>query len=117
MQNIKSSSPIEPDSIEIIPSVQKTSEFMEFAQWLATPHELRRIKTQKEFADSIGVCQDSLSDWKQHPKFWALVNQFTSAWIRERVPDVINGLYANACAEGKAKDVEMFLRLAGMKIV
>lgn len=109
------STSIQSDSCEIVENVQKVAEFMEYVQWLATPRQLRKQKTQKEFADFIGVSQDTLSDWKRHPKFWPLVQKFTSQWIRERVPDVINGLYSNACAEGKANDVKMFLHLAGMK--
>jgi hypothetical protein len=116
MTNEKKLTPIQSDSMEIIPNIQKVAEFMQFVQWLATPSYNRKIKTQKEFADSIEMNQDTLTDWKKHPKLWELVHKQTSTWIKERIPDVIEGLYNNACSEGKAKDVITFLRLAEVDI-
>ena len=64
----------------------------------------------------VGVCEDTLTDWKRHPQFWPLVQQHMVQWMKEAVPDVIYGLYKNASGEGKAKDVEMFLRLSSIEI-
>lgn len=114
MENFNKIIPIESDSLRIIEKVNLVPEFIKFVQWFATPRQFRTPKTQKEFANEIGICQDTLTNWKQHPEFWPLVLQSINAWMKERVPDVIGGLYEKAISDkSSAKDVEMFLRLVG----
>ena len=110
----KNITPIQADSKEIINTTQKVAEFMEFANWFATPRRFRAIKTQKDFAASIGIHQDTLTDWKRRPEFWPLMQKTIQYWCQENIPDVIGGLFNNASKEGKAKDVEMCLRLSGL---
>lgn len=114
MQQVVKTKPIHSDISLVISDIYKVPEFMKFAEWFSTPRQLRKIKTQKQFSIAIGVCEDTLTDWKQHPQFRVLVQQNISEWIKERIPDVIHGLYENDVNEGKAKDVEMFLRLSGI---
>lgn len=106
--------PIESDSVRIIANIQRVPEFMRFAKWCGTPKRLRQPSTQKELAEEIGVNQDTLTDWKNHPDFWPLVKETVVNWLREKVPDVLGGLYEKAANRGSAKEVEFFLRLAGM---
>ena len=108
--------PIRSDYSVIISDIHKFPEFIKFAEWFSTPKQIRKIKNQKEFAVVVGVCEDTLTDWKRHPQFWPLVQQHMVQWMKEAVPDVIYGLYKNASGEGKAKDVEMFLRLSSIEI-
>ena len=106
--------PNESDSVRVIANIQLVSEFMRFAQWCGTPRRLRQPFTQKELAEEIGVSQDTLTDWKTHPDFWPLVKEMIIRWMRAKIPDVIGGLYEKAANKGSAKEVEFFLRLAGM---
>lgn len=107
---------IQSDSQVIVPSVYRFPEFVQFTIWYATPKQIRKPKNQKEFAQLIGVCEDTLTDWKNNPEFWPLVQQAMSNWIKEKIPDVIEGLYKKARSKGHAKDVEMFLRIAGINL-
>ena len=114
MEKLAPTNPIHSDSLKIVPSIQYFQEFIQFTQWLATPKQFRTPKSQKEFAKEIGICQDTLTDWKHRPEFWPLVMQAMNKWMKERVPDVIGGLYQKATGEKvSSKDVELFLRLAG----
>lgn len=116
MQKKQDLTPIQSDNPEIILGVKRLPEFIKFAEWLATPRQFREQETQKDFAQSIRVNEDTLTDWKKRPEFWNFFQGFLSSWIKERIPDVIGGLYSNACNEGTAKEVETFLRLGGMAI-
>ncbi len=108
--------PIQSDFTTVIANVKSVREFIEFAMWCATPRQSRDSKTQKEFAAKIRVDEDTLTAWKRHPQFWPLVQKILAEWIKERVLDVVNALYEKASGEGKGKEVDMFLRLAGMGI-
>jgi hypothetical protein len=103
---------IHSDNLSMIPPVKLVAEFFEFASWAATPRQCREIKTQKEFAKKIGVSEDTLTDWKEHPQFDELVSRGWNAWAHDRIPDAIGSLYKKVMA----KDVETFLRLAGKEI-
>jgi len=108
--------PIQADNLEVISGVKHLPEFIKFAEWTATPKQSRIPRTMKEFANENAISQDSLTDWKKRPEFWPLAQQFMSNWLKERIPDVLQGLYFKASAKGNAREVEMYFRLAGMPI-
>ncbi|MFH1990242.1 MAG: hypothetical protein ABIJ19_00025 [Patescibacteria group bacterium] len=109
---IAKATPINADFL-LIKGIRDTVGFLKFIDWMATPKYLREPEYQKDFAVQIEVSEDTLTDWKKHPQFFQLMQLRISNWIKERVPDVIGALYENASTAGKAKDVEMFLHLAG----
>ncbi|MFA6228302.1 MAG: hypothetical protein WC668_03925 [Patescibacteria group bacterium] len=114
MSKTKFISTIDSDNIEVIDRVQKVAEFIEFVNWSATPSRFRQPKNQKDLAAEIGVSIDSLTDWKKHPSFWPLMQIALRKWCQDQIPDIVGGLYSNACGKGKAGDVKMFLQLAGL---
>jgi hypothetical protein len=107
------SNPIQSDLLPAIPEIRRIPEFIEFSRWCATPSWSRQEKTQKEFAERIGVSQDTLGDWKKHPNFWPLTWQLVRERMQEQIPDVIDGLYGKLTSgKGGTGDVQLFLRLA-----
>jgi len=110
------SNPIQSDFHETIKGIKYVAEFVQFAHWMSTPIQFREPEFQRDFAVQIGVSEDTLTDWKKHPKFWPLVQSLISVWIKERIPDVVGGLYENVLKVGNAKEVELYLRLAGIQI-
>jgi hypothetical protein len=113
---MKNKNPIPSDFKLTIPSVNRFPEFIRFVAWFAAPQQFKEPETQKEFAELIGVCEDTLTDWKRRPEFWPMVQQALSDWIKEKIPDVVGGLYLRASFKGNAKEVETFLKLAGIEI-
>ena len=106
--------PIRSDSLPVLPDVQRVAEFIEFVRWQATPSWERDLKTQNDFAASYQVSPDTLTDWKRNPEFWPLVWRVIHERSRERIPDVVEGLYTKiASGKGSAAEVQLFLRLAG----
>lgn len=104
--------PIHSDYLPVIPDVRLVTQFLEFVRWYGTPSWLKETKTQKEFAELIGVSQDTLTDWKNHKEFRNLVGKFIREWMQERIPDVIDGFCDKIISgKGGSKDVELFLRL------
>jgi hypothetical protein len=111
---VTETNPIYSDFSVVISDIYKLPEFLKFTEWYSTPRDLREVKTQKEFASSVGVCEDTLTDWKHHPKFAFYVQKNISGWIKDRIPEVINSLYEQATGEGKIGHIKMFLQLGGV---
>lgn len=113
---VTKTNPIYSDISVVVSDIYKLPEFLKFTEWYATPRYLREIKTQKEFAVSIGVCEDTLTDWKRNPKFTFFVQKNISGWVKDRIPEVINSLYEKASSEGKIGHIKMFLQLGGIDL-
>ena len=108
---------IDSDFLPVVTGIHHQTDFVKFAIWYGTPGQFREPETQKEFAELIGVCEDTLTSWKKHPQFDFFVWQSTKEWIREKLPDAIGGLYIKTRGENvSASDVRLWLQLSGIDI-
>jgi hypothetical protein len=105
------------DSWPVITGVEKVTEYIEFAMWMATPSYDRKPKNQRLFAGAFRVNEDTLTAWKSQQQFWQVVLHFIRSKAKERAADVVEGLYMKASSEKTTnKDTLMFLDIAGMEI-
>lgn len=71
---------------------------LEFANWFFDPN---RSGTQEEWAREHGVAPSTLSDWKRHPEFRALIASWRETYRPEFV-QVVDAMFRKA----KAGDVQ-----------
>lgn len=68
-----------------------------YAEWLATPPELRDPLTKKAAADKLGVTYDTLKDYEADPRFQRLyMERLNQEFKVERLGDVLNTLMVQA---------------------
>lgn len=79
-----------------INEIRKKQEFWEFIEWMSLPANSREPKTQKELAQKLGVDYATLSDWKKVDGFWDEVKKRRKVWVREKVSNILLGLYGKA---------------------
>ena len=110
---IESPTPVYSDNLPVPRDIRHVNEFVEFARWYALPRSEREVQTQKDFAENIGLSQDTLTDWKKRDDFRYLVREFIRDWMQEHIPDVVEGLYGRIVGgEGGANDVKLFIALS-----
>lgn len=104
--------PIHSEICKIPPFIKLISEYEEFVRFCATPRVLREIKTQCEFAEKFGACEDTLTDWKKIPEFIDRVHQIIFEREQEGLPDVINALRDKA-ETGDPGAIRLWLQYVG----
>lgn len=90
--------------------IHDSAKLLDFIEWNATPREINKIKTQGEFAKSIGVHADTLTDWKRLEGFWNEVGLKRNHVFRSFSTEIVNAL-AKRAMSGYAKEVELWLKL------
>jgi hypothetical protein len=94
--------------------LKNPQEYLEFVYWLATPIDLREIKTQEDFAAKIGVTKDTLTNWKKREGFQDLLMDTIKSNFRERSASVLRAVERRAHASGGNQDAALFFKVTGM---
>ncbi len=103
----------ETKDVEIV-GVRHTSEYLAFIDWAATPSMKREITTMQEFAASIGVNNNTLTEWKKREGFAEAVRQARKRYFGgDMVGDVLMGLYKKCLKDGTAAEVKLLMQYVG----
>ena len=97
-----------------IVGVSKTAERLEFIRFTA----LLRVFREKEwgfnsddgFAKKFKLNTCTLCAWKKDPEFWEAIRDTLKLWGKDRIPDVIAGMYKKAISDGNATEVKLWLQ-------
>lgn len=73
---------------------RKPEERARFAEWLATPPDLREPKTQKGLAKQLEVNEWTLSLWKKDPEILEAVKGLNDTLVELQLPRVMEALVA-----------------------
>ena len=83
-----------------------------FIEWCAISEDERKPKTQREFAEVIGVNPDTLSDWKKREGFFDEVDKLRDQWFRKYVTEIDYAM-VKAAKAGNPKAAEIFYKRYG----
>ena len=98
--------------MDIPEEVKKKVEYQQFIEWMGLPSPERVPAEQKELCLELDVIEATLSNWKKVKGFWDLVRIERKAWAKDKVSDVLMGVYRKAVLEGNAAEAKLFLKYA-----
>ena len=94
--------------------IPKEAERLEFIRFTALPRVFREkewgFNSDGEFAKKFNVNPGTLSEWKKAPEFWEGIRDTLKLWGKDRIPDVLAGMYKKAVSEGNATEVKLWLQ-------
>jgi len=91
-------------------AMRKPTEYELFINWIALPRIEREPRTQEEFAKKFGLHPGTLSEWKRKKGFYKKVRKIRKKWIRDRLGDVLWGVFRKAVKEGNAAEAKLLLQ-------
>jgi len=86
---------------------QLVAEKEAFIEWMATPENLRELRTYQAFADHHGISRGTLYFWKDQPETQSRIQAAVrQAFGIEKLGNVIDSLYSTATAgDGSSSSV------------
>jgi hypothetical protein len=92
----------------------KVAERLEFIRFTALPRVFREkewgFNLDVDFAKKFNVRPETLCAWKKDPEFWESIRDTLKLWGKDRIPDVLAGMYKKAISEGNATEVKLWLQ-------
>lgn len=89
--------------------IVEKDKLLSFVKWFGIPKEVKRLKTQSEFATAFGLSIDTLTDWKKLNGFYKEVELYHSSEMKRFMPDIGMSIVKSA-KKGNAKSAELFLK-------
>jgi len=87
-------------------------EKVQFGMWLGTPPQYREPKTQKEFAKTIDIANETLSRWKRDPKVVEIARNFNVYNLKRNLTEVFK-ITAERAITGNSADRRLYFELTG----
>jgi hypothetical protein len=78
--------------------------------WFATPGVERKPRFQKEFVETLGVREETISRWKNDPDLSAEVGRVARAELGKDVPEVY-GTLCRMAIKGSFQHMKLYLEL------
>lgn len=93
---------------------EKKAEKLEFIRFTALPRVFRDkewgFNSDADFANKFRVNPGTLVEWKKDSEFIEGVMATLRSWGKDRLPDVLAGLYKKAIKDGTASEVKLWLQ-------
>ncbi len=104
--------PIQSDISKKFSSIKLINEFEEFMQFCSTPRSMRKIKTQKDFAQKFGLSEDTLTNWKKMPGFFEAIQWRVIDREQDHLTEIIETLRMKA-ESGNVAAIKFYLQHIG----
>ena len=90
--------------------IVEKDKLLSFIKWFGVPREIRRIKTQSEFASTFGVSIDTLTSWKKLAGFYNEVEVYHFNEMKRFMADVGYGI-VKAAKKGNPRAQELYFKM------
>ena len=87
----------------------------EFMLWLAIPRGLSDIRNERAYSKTHTVSRSTLWEWKKLPGFWAEVQEMTTHYLSDAVPDGLQALKA-AVRRGSFPHLKLYFEMVGLYV-
>jgi hypothetical protein len=109
-KNKKNNTQIHPNK----KTTRKEVEYQEFVRFTGTPRVFREkdwgYNLDGEFAKKFKIHPSTLCEWKKGINFWDEVRDRVKFLFKDRIPDVIAGVYKKAVKDGSAAEAKLFMQ-------
>ena len=93
---------------------QKMAEKLEYIRFTGTPRVFRDkdwgFNSDSEFAKHFKVNPGTLSEWRKDPEFWNEVRDRLRTLLKDKIPDVMAGVYKKIIKDGSAAEAKFFMQ-------
>jgi len=94
--------------------ISKLAEHLEYIRFTGTPRAFRDkdwgYNTDGEFAKHFKLNPCTLTEWRKEPEFWNEVRDRLRILLKDKIPDVMAGVYKKIIKDGSAAEAKFFMQ-------
>jgi len=94
--------------------ISKIAEHLEYIRFTATPRVFREKEwgyiTDGDFAKKFKLNPCTLTEWRKSPDFWDQVKNRLRELFKDKIPDVMAGVYKKIVKDGSAAEAKFFMQ-------